>query len=241
MPRQACRRVSRQAVVPRWKRRRPRSAVGSAQAGLPRPRDDGGAGKAAQRGMRALQTRNRRCGQHASLPPANTLLLSYRVSPSSGIVDSPRSSESSPIKAFSPRSTPPLPAARMLRRFVDGPPRGRAAHAASLGVRWWSTDVGEAVVGCMAGGSSTAARRRRPGLTSSAIVPPRADDYYLGEGRGALRGSPRPWWTELAGPHRPAVPLRCVAPCCPRVARERFAPKCRRGPSQRFRWSGPLF
>jgi hypothetical protein len=34
----------------------------------------GGAGKAALRGMRALQTRNRRCGQHASLPPAHGVL-----------------------------------------------------------------------------------------------------------------------------------------------------------------------
>ena len=79
--------------------------------------------------------------------------------------------------------------ATKVRRWVA---RGRAAHAAFLGVRWLSTDVVEAVVRVHGGvkfyrGAAEAARAYVERDRS------RADDYYLGRGhRRRRRGSPPP-------------------------------------------------
>ena len=83
-------------------------------------------------------------------------------------------------------------------------------------------------------------RRRCEGRPANART--RLGHHDLGHLRAPVRGPPG----RGRGRHgssargRTAAP-RAVAPCCPSVARARFRRKWRSGPSQRFRWSGPLF
>ncbi|SNQ49742.1 hypothetical protein FRACA_370019 [Frankia canadensis] len=83
------------------------------------------------------------------------------------------------------------------RRWVA---RVRVAHAAFLGVRWFSTDVVEVVVGVHGGVKfyREAAKSARAYVERDRS---RADDYYLGEGTGvAQRLTATPDGVEHAGP-----------------------------------------